>query len=84
MVLLRKSNNFVHFGNCLRKIKRLNNSISPIHWVLKITSTSANSEPGSNDSDKVLHIYQNSKTEILPQDSLASYIGYSLWGLIPQ
>ena len=53
-------------------------SIWSINRMLSGAITSGQSEPGSNGSQKVLHISQNSKTGASPSDGFAPYPCHSL------
>ena len=62
----------------LHTVQISNSSISPIDRTLSCATTSDQSEPGSNDNERVVHNPQSSMTYASLSDSLVSYPGYSL------
>ena len=48
----------------------LNRTIQFIDGALTGANTPSQSEPGSNDNEKALHIPQSSKTAFLPSDTI--------------
>ena len=46
------------------------------------TTTPGQNEPGSNDNEGVLHIPQITKARASPPDSLLTYLGHSLGGVL--
>ena len=62
--------------NGFKSSKWLNSSIWSIDGTLIDITTPGQSGPGSNDSERVLHIPQSSRTGTSPSDGLVSYSGY--------
>ena len=58
-------------------------SIYPIDRILSGASIPGQNGPGSNGNEEVLHIPQSSRTGVSLSDSLVSYLGHLLMGILP-